>query len=108
MTPKSKLDINNYGQIKSDEFTFEISESLNRWLQKESAAKSHQHCNFPIFSYDSLFKKQGFEFALQPSLIYRGLGPSHEKELMRFSSTHPHVASLLLPFINKLKLKNIN
>ena len=106
MTPKSKLDINNYGQIKSDEFTFEISESLSRRLQKQSAVKSHEMCNFPIFSYDSLW--QGFEFALQPSLIYRGLGPSHEKELIHFSSTHPHVASLLLPFINKLKLKNIN
>ena len=92
MTPKPKFDINNYGHIKSDELAFEISESLSRRLQKESAAKSHELCNFPIFSYDSLFEKQGFEFALQPSLIYRGLEPSHENELMRFSSTHPHVA----------------
>ena len=58
MTPKSKLDINNYGQIKSDEFTFEISESLSPRLQKESLAKSHQLCNIPIFSY--LFKKAMF------------------------------------------------
>ena len=60
MTPKPKLDI-NYGQIKSDEFTFEISESLSRRLQKQSAAKSHELCNFPIFSFgeETTFSESG-------------------------------------------------